>query len=54
MLEILKRLSSSCGPLILYEPVAGTPVLVTSTIGVDGALMEWQQRLRKNYDKARQ
>src|SRR6266508_6181690 len=45
MLEILKRLSSSCGPLILYEPVAGTPVLVTSTIEVDGALKEWQQRI---------
>jgi hypothetical protein len=54
MLEILKRLSSSCGPLILYEPVAGTPVLVTSTIEVDGVLKEWQQRIRKNYDKARQ
>jgi hypothetical protein len=54
MLEILKRLSSSCGPLILYEPVAGTPVLVTSTIEVDGALKEWQQRIQKNYDKAPQ
>jgi hypothetical protein len=52
MLEVLKRLSSSCGPLILYEPVAGTPVLVTSTIEVDGALKEWQQRIQKNYDKA--
>jgi hypothetical protein len=45
MLEILKRLSHKCGPLVLFDHYSATPVLVTSTTVVSVALQEWYQRM---------
>lgn len=46
MLEILMRLSFLCGPFVLYEHFATTPVVVTPTMTIDTALAEWHQRMQ--------
>ena len=45
MMEILKRLSFFCGPLVLYESYAATPVVIESTTNLDEALKGWLQRI---------
>lgn len=49
MVEILKRLSVVCGPLVLREQYSSTPVLITPDIDLVLALQEWHERfLKKN------
>lgn len=45
MMEILKSLSSFCGPLVLYESYAATPVIIASATNLDEALNDWLQRI---------
>jgi hypothetical protein len=48
MVSLLKQLSTTCGPLIWYDHMAAIPLLVTSEIAVDVALIEWNQRWNKS------
>ncbi len=48
MLDILKRLASVCGALILYESTEATPVLITAATEITDALTDWQQRIHEN------
>ncbi len=49
MVQILKRLASICGPLVLYETAAATPLIVTQDLDVEEALEEWQKRIKQTY-----
>jgi hypothetical protein len=52
MIQILKALTPICGPLILYESFAATPLLITPTTDLQAALADWNERYRKNYDRS--
>ncbi len=45
MMEILKRLSFFCGPLVLYESYAATPIIIASATDLDEALNDWLKRI---------
>ena len=51
MMEILKRLASVCGPLILYESHAATPVIIESSTNLEQALKDWIRRSRQRYSE---
>ena len=51
MMEILKRLASVCGPLILYESIAATPVIIESSTSIEKELEDWRRRSQQRYSK---
>lgn len=51
MMEILKKLAGVCGPFILYESYAATPVIIESSTNVEQALENWLRRSRQNDSK---
>ncbi len=52
MLEILKRLSQKyCKALVIYESATATPLIVDSETNVEEAMIEWNRRIRENYNK---
>lgn len=52
MAAILKKLSVFCGPLVLREGYAATPMLITQNTNLDKALQKWNDRFRqKNPDQ---
>jgi hypothetical protein len=53
MARILKALTPICGPLVLYESLAATPLLITETTNLEDALAEWNKRYRERYDRSR-
>lgn len=44
MIEILKQLAVTCGPLIIYEHAAVTPQIVDAKTNVQKAIEDWNQR----------
>lgn len=51
MLEILKRLARICGPFVLYESYAATPVIVEEATNLTSALEDWVRRTLQKYSK---
>lgn len=52
MVQILRALTPACGPLVLYEKICVTPLLITATTNLQEALAEWNERYRTNYDRS--
>ncbi len=52
MVQILKRLASICGPLVIFEGMAATPMIVTQDVNVEEALEEWLKRIKQTYDRS--
>jgi hypothetical protein len=42
ILEIVKRLASTCGPLVVIPDSGDTPIAVTSTASVKKLLKQWE------------
>lgn len=52
MLEILRRLSQKyCKALVIYESATATPLIVDSEMNVEEAMIEWNRRIRENYNE---
>jgi len=51
MMAILKSLAGVCGPFILYESIAATPVIIESSTNVEQAREDWRKRIRKQYSE---
>ena len=51
MVHILYRLSTVCGPIVLYEGATGTPVVVDSSTDVESAMEDWLRRSRLRHDE---
>ena len=49
MMEILKRLTAFCGPFVLYESGAATPVIIESSTRLADALDDWVKRTDFRY-----
>jgi hypothetical protein len=45
MIEILKKLAGVCGPLVVIDEFAATPLVVFENTDTDGALADWQTRI---------
>lgn len=45
MIEILKKLAGFCGPLMVIDTFASTPLVVFENTDIDGALADWQKRI---------
>lgn len=52
MLEILHRLTPTCGPLLIFESIAATPAMITTSTTLDVVLEDWLARIRRTYDEA--
>ena len=54
MIEILKGLSKKCGPLVIYESIAATPLVVDEKTDTERAIIEWNDRIQEKYDASGQ
>ena len=45
MIEILKKLAGFCGPLVVIDTFAATPLVVFENTVIDSALAGWQTRI---------
>jgi hypothetical protein len=45
VIEILKKLAGFCGPLVVIDTFAATPLVVFENTVIDSALADWQKRI---------
>ncbi len=51
MVKILKGLSEFCGPLVLWEEHAATPLLITKATDLEYAIQDWNNRIHQRYNR---
>jgi hypothetical protein len=46
MFKIIRRLSSNCGPMVIYEPMSAALAVIDENIETEESLADWQARIR--------
>ncbi len=51
MMQIIKKLSYFCGPIVLYENIAATPVLIDHSTDLEQAIEDWRRRMERRHSE---